>query len=450
MNIIAIDIGSTSMKFAVVSLNTHKLIDVEVVDTPPRLDCFDPKMFEVNIDQLYELIDDYITRITKKHTIKSLYLSTQMHGYVYESRHTKHYVSWQDTRCLNIYNNETVLNSLKQTTQENLIKSLGIPLKSSMGTINLYAQSLLDQQFDDRGELFSLGSYIIHKLCGNNICHITNAAPMGLIDVNTKQLNKAWIEHLGLHNIKVPTITDQYDTVCGHFSVNGQMIDVYPDFGDQQISILGTQAKDKEVIFNMATAAQICCIDDHYEDRDYEIRPYFDDKYLLTVTNMPSGRNLDVFYSFIQDTVKTVSDLQISHEEIAKRMSGQFNHNTTVHSTSAFFDEGGGAFSNLSRDNFTINNMLTALYYDYIRTYKNVLDTSFKSYTFKNANFLGGLAQHNENLVTLIAEELKLLPKKSDIKYNAFNGIFKIALVNEGFKNSLEETEDLHLHEGDL
>lgn len=450
MNIIAIDIGSTSMKFAVISLSKNTLILKEVVDTPDKIIQADKMKYEIDIQLIMDEVVTFIDKATKLYDIDSLYFSTQMHGYVYESRYTKNYVSWQDSRCEKEYQNQSILNKVIMESPLDIIETLGVKPKKSMGIINLYAQSLLDEKFDDTGELFSLGSYIISKLTGNNICHITNAAPMGIVNIKSKSINEQWIKHLGLSNIKYPTISNDYRTVCGNFTINNQTIKIFPDFGDQQISVLGTHAKDQELIFNMATAAQICCIDTQYENTNYEVRPYFDNKYLLTVTNLPSGRNLDVFYDFVINTVKETTGIEKTRDDIAVLLNSNLTLNDKVNSQSNFFDVKGGSFSLLTNHNFLIKNMLSALYFDYAELYSEVVNTTFKNYNFADGYFLGGLAYHNQELVSLLGRELNLNIKQSKNKFNAFNGVFKIALVNSGQVKSLNDTIDLHLYEGDI
>ena len=47
-------------------------------------------------------------------------------------------------------------------------------------------------------------------------------------------------------------------------------------------------------MINIATASQVSVTTKEFRPGPYEIRPYFGNQYINTISNMPSGRNLDV------------------------------------------------------------------------------------------------------------------------------------------------------------
>ena len=103
------------------------------------------------------------------------------------------------------------------------------------------------------------------------------------------------------------------------YKSNGYSLKIHPDYGDMQISITGSGIRAGDVVVNIATGAQVIRYDTEFKPREYEIRPYLEGSYLYTISNMPSGRNLDVLIRFIKETDR----IQLQMETFLHRMSGR-------------------------------------------------------------------------------------------------------------------------------
>jgi hypothetical protein len=110
-------------------------------------------------------------------------------------------------------------------------------IKPYMALCNLYA--MLDQGYSIQpGTHFcTLGSYLIFRLTGNNVCHVTNAGPTGFANVRDVAWDRAVIERAGCGALTFPRITDRLES-CGRY----RSLDIYPDLGDHQCSVLGIGA----------------------------------------------------------------------------------------------------------------------------------------------------------------------------------------------------------------
>ena len=137
-------------------------------------------------------------------------ISTQMHGFVYSVPEKEdNYISWQDMRCMNKMpgKEKTYLQWMEEKITPKDMEDHGVYLKPSLGICNLYTL-LENKELRRDGKLYTLGSYVIYALTGENVCHISNAAPLGLADVahhcwNTKIINMfCWIIRMTfyLHN----------------------------------------------------------------------------------------------------------------------------------------------------------------------------------------------------------------------------------------------------------
>ena len=140
-----------------------------------------------------------------------------MHGFVLGDT----YVSWQDTSCLKKNpDGISYLDELKEKISREDMRRTGVYLKPSLGLCNLYA--ILGEGNQGREEeIFTLGSYLIHRLTGRNCCHITNAAPWGLVDLETKDWDPELLRKLSFDRMRFPEIAREDTQVCGSLSGGG-------------------------------------------------------------------------------------------------------------------------------------------------------------------------------------------------------------------------------------
>ena len=103
MKIIALDIGSSFLKSAVLDTEANTLGHKTRTPTPARLANEDAACFELDADLLYQgvigLVDD---QIEKEPEVKGILFSTQMHGFVLTRGETAitPYVSWPGSHQL--------------------------------------------------------------------------------------------------------------------------------------------------------------------------------------------------------------------------------------------------------------------------------------------------------------------------------------------------------------
>lgn len=51
--------------------------------------------------------------------------------------------------------------------------------------------------------------------------------------------------------------------------MNGRTVSVYPDYGDQQIAVLGSMPEPGDGLINIATAGQVSMVSDVFEPGEY-------------------------------------------------------------------------------------------------------------------------------------------------------------------------------------
>ena len=251
MRILLIDVGSTNIKYKLYKEDTVKSIPFPL----PIIN--ENSLYEVNPAKIIDIIKGIIEE--EKPT--DVYFSVQMHGYVLLNGGVEvtNYISWRDRRGENI-KPSFVINS-----------EYGVNIKPNLPRLSIETQKVV---FD---EFMTLGSYISYKLTGNNASHISDITPTGFFNMIKMKYD--------FEPFKLPKVEKEAKIVGTYKGIN-----IYTPMGDHQLSIFGANTDLFDgYILNLGTACQICMVYDNYISGIFETRPYFDNKYLLTITGLPGG-----------------------------------------------------------------------------------------------------------------------------------------------------------------
>lgn len=455
MKTIALDIGSSFIKAAVFDLDKLCIIEEIKTPSPQRLSGADPNLFEVPAMLYVETARRLLDEWSKKYSdVKLFVLSTQMHGFVYSytgNEEEDMYISWQDMRCLHIREDgKSYLSYLQELFSRKEMKNCGVYIKPSLGMCNLFTLLEENSSIPRNGTLYTLGSYIISKLTGNNVCHITNAAPLGLVNVKEHCWDKEIIRKAGLQDIVLPLLVDEEFKACGTYETNGRKIYVFPDYGDQQVSILGSNPQEYEGHINIATAAQVSCISDEFIAGEFETRPYFENRYLCTISNMPSGRDLNVLINFLCDTFKTITGNELPPSKVWKAVQKEYTSNPgNLLVDMSFYPTpdnlNGGAITGITQSNLSLKNLFSAAYIDMASTYKKNLNILGKKTPIKTLVCVGGVARKTPGLLAAIRRVTGLPCRLSNTSDETYSGLFRIALCCAGICSNLTDTSKIKL-----
>ncbi len=455
MNTIGVDIGSSFLKSAVFSLEEGRILFGRSVPSFPRRENPNPNCFEIPAEEIFCTVKELIDEAAAKAPLDGILFSTQMHGFVYHTAGREDvYISWQDSRCLDaLPSGKSALDTLKDQLPEEIMKPCGVPLKPSLGLCNLYAFLYGENPPPADGELFTLGSYLIWRLGGHNRCHITNAAPLGLVDIKQGRYCREILHLAGLTQISLPEIVPEDFTCCGTYQTHGQTIPLFPDYGDQQVCILGSMAPKGDGVVNIATASQVSCNTAEFVPGDYEVRPFFEHTYLNTVSNMPGGRNLAVLIDFYRECAKQLCGQEVSIKDAwaalqngAGAKADGLLVDSLFYPTETKFD--GGSISNITPDNFTPSGVLAAAYENMASVYAEHLPRVCGGKMPQALTFLGGVSYQNEELLKVIARHTGLSYRRPAIKNEAMGGLYRLSLAALGLIKTLQDGPENILSEG--
>lgn len=454
MHYIAIDIGSSYIKSIAIEMATGCVSREHRVPTPGRNHNSNPRAFEIDAEEIFKVVLHMISSFCEDlGDVEGLLFSTQMHGCVISdtSYGNDTYISWQDTRCLDLMpgNSFSYMEHLRMLFPSNTMQNTGVEIKPALALCNLYTLLMTHQlKISEKTEIFTLGSYLIFKLTGNNICHITNAAPMGFVNLLQKEWRYDILDKAGLGGVKLPKITADF-SLCGTTFIHNCELKVYPDFGDQQISVLGCGASVSDIVANIATAAQVIQVTTEFVPGQYEVRPYFENLYCNVISRMPAGRNLDVFIEFIREIGESIFDCSLEKEVLWKRVQNHFSladpEGLEVDiSTYELPDKlADGAIRHINHFNLTLRNLLSAILRDIGRLYAHYIQKLIGPMKFHGKLiFSGGTAFGIPALIKAIEKETGLHAESMKEQNEVYTGMIRAALMCAGHCESLQQTEE--------
>ncbi len=267
MKYLCIDIGSTSIKYAE-SENGKLPEKVSKTPFPEPLPLPEP-FYEADAEKIFSIVK----KIIDSSSAEAVMFSVQMHGYVLADKRgglLTGYISWRDKRA-----------GLKPYGFS-LSPEHGVKLKYNLPRASVIVTAMLFPEIAKEAEVFyTLGSYLAFRLTGNNVTHITDAAASGFYNCITGRVD--FDEKDYPVKLSLPTAFTEVKPAGVY---NGKTI--YTPVGDQQATILGLGENDCYIL-NLGTAAQMCETGDIFLSGDFECRPFFDGKFLYTVTGLYGG-----------------------------------------------------------------------------------------------------------------------------------------------------------------
>ena len=457
MYFIAIDVGSSYIKSVLLNLDERLIVEEAKQATPSKKASPNPRVFEIPMKEIYQTVEGIIAGYcTRYPNVEGVLFSTQMHGCVYSDPAYGEdiYLSWQDTRCLDEKPGTRLsyMEYLRTLFPAERMQSTGVEIKPALALCNLYV--LLEErkfQISPAATLYTLGSYLIAGLTGRNICHIQNAAPMGMVNLEKAAWRDDILLEAGMGTIAMPEIVTGFES-CGTGHIAGTSFAVYPDFGDQQMSVLGCFANAGDMILNIATGAQVILLQQGFRLGKHEIRPFFEETYCNVVSRMPAGRNLDVFMEFFREIAEKVSGTAFTRDEVWSRIQEFMTLEDTqglqanISTYELPHQLADGSISHITHYNLTLQNTLSALLQDMGRVYARYIGELCGEEGLKGRLiFSGGAALNTPAIMRAIEREIAMVSEPAPLKNEVHAGMFRAAQLCTGRCKSLRETSERKL-----
>lgn len=306
MRYLALDLGSSWTKTAL--LEDGNVLQERSVPTPIPKDTTGLR-FEIDAEAYFRQVQTELEYYLPQKP-GALLLSTQMHGCVLtdaDFQPLTPYISWRDGMGQNRLEDICTLVGKDATAPS------GVPLKGNLALCALLSRRMSGDALPVRARFCTLGGYVIGRLTGEHVCHMTNAAPTGLVDVQNKRWNQPLLLRAGLDGWQYPRLIHDLSPV-------GEWRDalVYADLGDQQVCAAGAGLKPEQTLhISLGTAGLIGMLTPQWESGPYENRPYvLPGVYLRTVSGLPGGRHMEGLATLLQEVTRSLTGCHVSRQAV--------------------------------------------------------------------------------------------------------------------------------------
>lgn len=249
-------------------------------------------------------------------------VSTQMHTAVLtdqENHPISPMISWQDDRLLEAQpDGESELEALLRAAPEGAWRRSGMAERPGFGAGNL-GRWLRENPRGPREQLHvhTVGSYLSSVLGGPYTTHRSNAASLGVLNIDGVGWDEELVALHGLLGCVLPVVHD-FHQPQGVIEVDGVSLVWLGDIGDHQAAVLGGGGlAPTEVGVSLGTAGIAARLADRpHGGARVDSRPYVDGRYLQAVSRLPGGSFAATFATFLADLVHEVGGRRVSTTEL--------------------------------------------------------------------------------------------------------------------------------------
>lgn len=414
MIFLLVDFGASHTKVGLVNLEIKEIYRVEVYESLKNCS---------EIQGHYELSPRDLTAQFQKilrdydQLFEAIVICSQMHGFLLvDEKPLTNYISWQDERCLEKINGISTFDLMQKNFSESFRRITGMKLKPGLPVLNALHILRSKKIQNNTCKMLSLPEWVISSACDTvfNVTHSTMQAGLGFYDVNTKNISSE-ITHFFENETNIKIIFNQ---TIDDIKIAGTLknIPVYVGVGDLQCALLGAGINKDVISINLGTGSQVSTIIDKPDEKQFETRPFFENKYLLTQTHIPSGRALNEYVNFIADIGKVCSGQVINPWDLLKNISREdvlnstLDFNLNIFKSAYQYDEG-GYIKFIHEGTLNTKNYLASLLRSYIMQYVALAKEMQINREISHTIFSGGIAKK----LPVISELIEILSQKKAI-----------------------------------
>jgi sugar (pentulose or hexulose) kinase len=442
MKYLALDLGTSFLKGAVLDL-THATIDhVARTPFPAPVDNLPPRHVEVDPAAVVRATQSLLDELTSyAPEVAGVMVTSQMHGIVLTDGAGKAFtnaVTWQDQRILDLLDPTasgagTHFDRVVARLGQESIAATGNGLKPSLPLCTLVWWAAHGKLADGLVPA-SLPDYVLATLAGTRpVAERTMAASFGMLDLHRNEWHQGLLAEFGLDGLAWPRVVD-VGAPAYHLSVDGRRLPCYAPVGDHQCALVGALLQAGELSLNISTGSQLSVLAADFVPGDYETRPYFDSGYLQTVTRIPAGRALNALVGLLTELAE--AEGHTLHDPWATVAAVVEATPTTDMGmeTSFFASPVGewGSMSHLSEENLHVGHLFRAAFQSMARNYERCAARLAPPQPPTRLVFSGGVATRFATLREEIASRLALPYRLCPTSEDTLFGLLALARVAAG------------------
>lgn len=445
--LIALDLGTTFVKGAVLDLDRLRIRDVRRFPFPEPLPGLPPQFCEIDPDAIVGAARRLITDLlSAAPDCAGLVMCSQMQGLVLTDatgQPISNCITWRDQRALDR------LPSGNGTYFAELSQRLSARQRGSLGELHAGLPFCTLFWLAEHGSLpegatpASLPDYVLASLCEGPTepgVEATNASVHGPLDLATRTWQEDILANLGLAEVRWPRVR-RAGEIVGHLRCADRTLPCFTPVGDQPCSLAGALLREGELSLNISTGSQASIISPTLVRGDYQTRPFFDGKYLNLITHIPAGRALSALVGLLSELAEAEGvTLRDPWGAIAQAV--EQTASTDLEVNLAFFASlrgDRGAITNIREENLSIGHLFRAAFEDMADNYHACALRLAPDRSWERLVFSGGLAVKIEPLRQIICDRFRVEHRLSPSPEDALQGLMALALAFTGRAASVTE-----------
>lgn len=306
---LGIDIGTTSVSSKLVSLETGEALHTYTLehraailpDESAATEASAPDAFASDAGKLLKLSLGLVSSAVDSFPeIVAIGFTGQMHGIVCLDEGgniLSPLFTWQNQFGQRRLGDETVFEKIARLT--------GRKIPTGYGLSTYYALRESGALPEGTRYITTIADLAVMQLCRlkKPVSHPTNAASLGLYDMNEQCFDKAALDALGIDPGILPEIAGDFEAVGEYCGIRLPVA-----IGDNQAGVFGSLSGNRDLLLNIGTSGQVSFASGSptltTDDPCCEVRPYFAGKFLHSGSTLCGGRA----YSMLADLVSEILD----------------------------------------------------------------------------------------------------------------------------------------------
>lgn len=440
---IALDLGTSSIKGAVIDLDRLCLVHARRVPFPGPLPGQPPLFCEIDPSQIVSAVRTLLEQLLPDAPhCWGVVMCGQMGGLVLttgDGAPLSNYISWRDQRLLlrPPSGAETYWDLFLGCLSPVERRQLGNELQPG-NQISLLFWLAQEKRLPGLGAIAAtLPDFVLAHLCGSAPGPTLTLAT-GSLNLETLDWHHAAFSRLGLETVRWPALRAPWESV-GRIEMGGSSLPCYAPVGDHQCTLAGAFIAEAELSLNISTGSQASLLTAQLEPGPYQTRPFFDGRFLNTITHIPAGRSLNVLLDLAGE-LAAAQGVQLGDPWPIIQQAVAAVSETDLAVDLAFFPSPvgqRGAISNIHEGNLTLGQ----LFYGAFRQMADNCETcALRLSPDRNWNtlvFSGGLAQKLERLREMIIARFDCRYRLCASTEEALIGLLALALVIDGRARSM-------------
>jgi sugar (pentulose or hexulose) kinase len=443
MKVLAIDIGTSFVKGAILDVGARRIEEVRRVPFPEPVTGLPTAWVEIDPAAVTGAVDSLIAELgSSAGACEGVYLCGQMGGVILVDRDAQprtNYLSWRDQRVLesNDSDGSNTFEQVRQRLTETRLAELGNELRPGSCTSLLFWLAEHEPSLLDGASPLSLPAFVVAHLIGKIPAEDATCA-IGLLDLRGGGWHHEAFRALGLAVLVWPEVSHSRAAV-GETRIGGRSVPCYAGVGDHQCALLGVGLGPDEISINVSTGSQVSRLTDSAAEGPFQVRHYFDGRLLQTITHLPAGRSLDGLVAFLTEIPRAAGAAcgdvwSYVHEQVNAAGSSTLSADVSYFS-GALGDQ--GSLNGMRLENMTVGHLFRAAFESMARNYAQCARRLDPQQSWQRIAFSGGLANRFEILRTLVLSELPGPYRLCADREDTLTGLLALALAADGQAESV-------------